>query len=364
MFVKALFSIGLMAGLLWVTQAHAQQEPETSGQKKEGVQGCFFNFQFENDLFGSGADSHYTHGSRLSVVVPEPASGLSNFSCHPLEGQVETGAGLLRMLLDDLLLVDARQRRVSFVLGQNLFTPEDIRTSSLIANDRPYAGWLYAGIGLVAERETGDRRAVDNFELDIGVVGPAAFGEDVQNFWHREVINVREAEGWQNQLKNEIGVLALYERKWPFRFQQENSRMGFEVTPSLGGALGNIYTYAAAGGSVRWGRNLPNDYGPPRIQPGLHGSGFFDPEPDSTFGWYLFAGIEARAVARNIFLDGNTFRDSHSVDKRPFVGDFQVGFVMNFQHVRVSFTNIFRSKEFYGQRKFDEFGSINFSFRF
>ena len=327
MITKTLLRLGLAAGLLWSVPAHAQDKPESPEPKSDGVQGCFINFQFENDLFGSGADSHYTHGTRLEIVVPEPASGLTNFSCHPLEGQVESGAGLLRMMLDDLLLVDARRRRVSFVLGQNIFTPEDIRTTSLISNDRPYAGWLYAGIGLVAEREKVDGRAVDNFELDIGVVGPAAFGEETQNFWHREVINVREAEGWQNQLKNEIGVLALYERKWPFRFQAEDSRMGFELTPSVGGALGNVYTYAAVGGSVRWGRNLPNDYGPPRIRPGLHGGGFFDPKPDSKIGWYLFAGIEGRAVARNIFLDGNTFRDSHSVDKRPIVGDFQVGLV-------------------------------------
>src|SRR3546814_11015068 len=29
----------------------------------------------------------------------------------------------------------------------------------------------------------------------------------------------------------------------------------------------------------------------------------------------LFAGVEGRAVLRNIFLDGNTFADSHSVDE-------------------------------------------------
>lgn len=65
---------------------------------------------------------------------------------------------------------------------------------------------------------------------------------------------------------------------------------------------------------LRLGQRLPLDYGPPRIQPSLPGSGFFVP-PQDRFGWYLFAGVEGRAVARNIFLDGNTFRDSRSVDK-------------------------------------------------
>lgn len=177
------------------------------------------------------------------------------------------------------------------------------------------------------------------------------------------MINVREAEGWGNQLKNEIGVVALYEKKWivPYSFDHD---LGLEIIPSLGGAAGNIYTYLAGGGSVRFGRYLPQDNGPPRIRPGLHGSDYFKPRRDDRLGWYFFAGVEGRAVARNIILDGNTFRESHRVDKRPVVGDFQVGLVLTYGALRAGFTNVFRTKEFYGQRKFDEFGSINISFRF
>lgn len=32
---------------------------------------------------------------------------------------------------------------------------------------------------------------------------------------------------------------------------------------------------------------------------------------------YVFAGAEGRGVASNIFLDGNTFEDSHTVDREP-----------------------------------------------
>jgi len=86
-----------------------------------------------------------------------------------------------------------------------------------------------------------------------------------------------------------------------------------DVLPHFGGALGNVFTYGAAGVTLRIGSGLEDDFGPPRIRPSLPGSAYF--LPGKGFNWYLFAGLEGRAVLYNIFLDGNTFTDSHSVDK-------------------------------------------------
>ena len=48
-----------------------------------------------------------------------------------------------------------------------------------------------------------------------------------------------------------------------------------DFLPSLGAALGNVYTCASLGTRFRLGVNLPVDYGPPRIRPGALGSDFF-----------------------------------------------------------------------------------------
>ena len=80
--------------------------------------------------------------------------------------------------------------------------------------------------------------------------------------------------------------------------------------------------------TIRIGDDLPNNYGPPRIRPSLPGSDFFVNR--DKLGWYLFAGFECRLVGRNIFLDGNTFSDSHSMDKRYLVGDFQTGVALTY----------------------------------
>ena len=91
-------------------------------------------------------------------------------------------------------------------------------------------------------------------------------------------------------------------------------------------SLGNIFTYAAAGAMVRFGQRLRADWGQPRIQPALSGSDFVNHGAlHDGPAWYVFAGTEGRAVARNIFLDGNTWEDGPSVDKKPFVADLTAG---------------------------------------
>jgi hypothetical protein len=137
--------------------------------------------------------------------------------------------------------------------------------------------------------------------------------------------------------------------------------MAWISPPHVGGALGNVYTVANAGMTFRIGKHLQHDSGPPRVGPSVPGSGFF--EPHTELGWYFFAGVDGRAVARNIFLDGNTFVDSPHVSKQLFVGDVQAGLAVTFDETRVSYTHVWRSHEFYGQPRGDQFGAISVSVR-
>ncbi|HAD26245.1 MAG TPA: DUF2219 domain-containing protein, partial [Alphaproteobacteria bacterium] len=43
--------------------------------------------------------------------------------------------------------------------------------------------------------------------------GPAAQGEFVQNEWHK-LIGADKANGWDNQIKDEIGINLSFERAW------------------------------------------------------------------------------------------------------------------------------------------------------
>ena len=75
----------------------------------------------------------------------------------------------------------------------------------------------------------------------------------------------------------------------------------------------------------------------------------------------MFAEIQGRGIARNIFLDGNTFTNSLSVSKKHFVYDLGVGITMGLGHfkypVTFSFNIVWRSREFDLQQGKDNFGS-------
>ncbi|MEQ9115810.1 MAG: lipid A deacylase LpxR family protein [Rickettsiales bacterium] len=293
----------------------------------------------ENDVFAN-ADKHYTNGARVSYLSPE-----TSVSKH------------IEKLGNKLLLFKERAyKRYSYSFGQSMFTPKNIKVSNPSTRDRPYAGWTYVSMGIISS----NKKRLDNFEVSVGMVGPASLAEQTQKTVHK-VVGSPDPKGWDHQLKNELGVFLSYDRQWRNQYQFETSAFKFNVTPSVGANLGNVYTDLSAGIMTRFGRDIPFDYGPPRIRPSIPGSDFFIPKKD--LGWYLFAGVEGRAVARNIFLDGNTFRSSRHVKKNGLVGDFQVGAVMTWRDLRIGYTHVVRTREFKTQTSSDQFGAISLSYR-
>ena len=303
----------------------------------------------ENDRIAN-TDRHYSNGFRLGWV-----SNARDGSDQPM----------IRDALQFLYpLAKVRNGRLGLELGHNIYTPGDTDARALVTDDRPYAGWLYAGASLYAETGNGDgglfADTLDKVGLELGVIGPLALGEEVQNEFHK-LIDVAESNGWDNQLENEPGINLIGERKWrhdPLRF----GGLEADIVPHVGGSLGNVYTHVNGGFIARFGRDLDIDYGPPLIRPSL--SGFGAVEPTDRLAWYAFAGVDGRWVLRNIFIDGNTFRDSHDVDKEPLVGDFVAGVTMVYGSTRIAFTHVMRTKEFKGQTESDRFGALSISVLF
>ncbi len=224
-------------------------------------------------------------------------------------------------------------------LGQNLYTPRRITVAQPQPFDRPWAAWLY--IGGVAQSV--ERNRLQTVELDVGMIGPAALGKLVQTEWHK-LVGADQPQGWGNQLHNEPGVLLAYLEKWRY-----GPITGVQAVPHFGATVGNVLTLVRAGGLVRLGFNM-SGFGPDTIEPGgamLQRTRMADTQAEkNNHEWYVFAGFDARLVARNIFLDGNTFRDSATVDRRVYVHDVKLGFSMRIAPVRLSITHIRRSEEF------------------
>jgi hypothetical protein len=306
----------------------------------------------ENDSIYLDDDRYYTQGAQFGWLSPSVGPGSPFYA--PFE------------FLSGGLFAPFRgggqwhQQHYEILLGQQVFTPSDISLSDPPKDDRPYAGWLYGGIGMIQDT---DHRELDHLELTAGIVGPDSMGSNAQNDWH-QFIGIGEAQGWDHQLHDEPGFMLSYERKWRFN-QPLFWGQEVEAIPELGATVGNVMTYGETGLTLRFGQGLLADYGQQRMRPATSGTSYFNAEAmTSPFGYYVYVAAQGRAVGRNIFLDGNTFEDSRSVDKKPLVGDLSAGVAMFWSdNFRLDASATYRTKEFDGQTG-DRviFGGLNISF--
>ena len=297
------------------------------------------SFLFENDLFYH-ADRDYTNGVELSYTSSaQDTPDLFAHIAHSLPWFSPTG-----------------KVRASYVMGQSIYTPRDTNLVNPPLTERPYAGFLYGGFGL--SDDTGSR--LDQMELQVGVIGPSSLASDTQEFVHK-IVKDTLPMGWRTQLRGEPGFVLTYSRNLKLIPRQSFLGLSLDLEPHYGGVVGNVYDYANAGAMARIGFNIPDDYGPLRIEPSLPGSGFF--QSTGPIGVYAFVGADGRAIARNLFLDGNTWVASRSVAKETFVGDLEVGAAITFDFMQVTFTHVFRTKEYKSQSTPDQFGAINLSFK-
>ncbi len=260
---------------------------------------------WENDAF-AGTDGNYTNGFKFTWSTP-----------YLIDQQGSVMSKWANPIFSRLPLVDdpGISRAVSLSVGQNIYTPEDTETEKLIEDQRPYAGYLYAAFGFHSR----SKNRKDIWEIDVGMVGPASLAEQTQNLGH-DIIGNERAQGWNNQLKNEPTIEIIYESKWRWLYSSIGRRFGYDVIPHLGGRLGNVPVYANTGFEIRFGWYLLKNFGTCPIRPGCETEQAFEGHRVTSFqrsqvGIHLFTAVDGRAVLHDIFLDGNTFQDSHSVKK-------------------------------------------------
>lgn len=302
----------------------------------------------ENDYFG-GTDRHYTNGAKLSWLSGDLTSW----------GQ----EGWRRSFLEALPFVNrpGGLKNVGLAFGQNMYTPEDDQLHVPDPADRPYAGWSYLEFNFISRTA----RVMDSLSLQAGVIGPRSYAEDTQRLVHGW-LRSGDPKGWAYQLKNEVGVNLIFERRWRMYARTSGNAVGFDLVPHAGVSLGNVQTYANLGATARVGFNLPSDFGTELISGGaITNSPLDDYDPRVSSGgsgsFYVFGGVDGRAVARDIFLDGNTWVDSRSVDKKPLVGDAYWGVGVVLGKWQITYTFVVRSREFRGQPEKNQFGSVAIS---
>jgi hypothetical protein len=236
-------------------------------------------YTYANDLFFR-TDYYFTQGMTLTLVHPALAS-------WPTRHLLASGPA-------------GSTQYHGLTLRYDGFTPLRIQDAFIRLGDRPYAAYLYASLFRISNQSV--RRQRLTTALELGFIGPAAGGKELQTAIHRVTGNA-VPRGWDYQVRNApiVGYRAAFEKQL----------VGARYAELLGNAeasLGTLYTYTGSGLRLRAGR-----FSPYFDNLGIAGSD----RRAKKLGWQLFgqATLEGRLIGYDATLQGSflTNRDPYTL---------------------------------------------------
>lgn len=250
------------------------------------------------------------------------------------------------------------QYSISYAILQGMYTPSDLDTEQLLTDDRPYAGVLL----WQAKLRQYDDNVATSLALNLGVVGPASLAQQTQGVIHA-IIDARDPQGWDNQLENE--AVFRIESEYLHRFGQLalTDNVATDVSFYSQAGLGNLRSDAGFGLTFRIGSGLNETYA--SINPtASHSANPYAYMSDKGFNWMLFFSAYGGYVLNDITLDGNTFKDSHSVELINEQGQLSMGFAMRWGSWGILFSTLRGSDHFEGQISDTNYGAASISYHY
>lgn len=255
----------------------------------------------DNDLIalrggGPPPDYDYTHGTRLSLSVPNG----------------------------------------SVTVAQEIYTPRH-NTAQPVPGDRPYGAWLYGGLSLWNPH----RVRLDSVALRLGVTGESALGEQLQNGVHRLLHNRLES-GWSHQLPTRLAAALSYDARQPLAASSLGaSRL---LTVDAGATLGTLQRALHTGAEAYWstGRvGAPSAAAPLVRRPGR---------------WHLAAGYHEAFVVHDTFIEGE--KGVPGGTRVPWVGEAFLSGGVRLRNWSVDYRYVWRGREYRAESGGHAYGSL------
>ncbi|MBB2145530.1 DUF2219 family protein [Pedobacter sp. LMG 31464] len=240
--------------------------------------------------------------------------------------------------------------------GQKMYNPISGYVPDPTKQDRPFAGYLYAG-GNVNFFYKNER--ILKAGLEVGTVGPDALGEDAQKLLH-DIVGFYTIDGWQYQIKNELAVnLSAQYTQLLHRSAKNDLDFSLEGYANVGttfsgagvGVLfraGNInqlfnssYTNSAISNNAKTAKLVKNEL-------------------------FFYAKPQLNVVAYDATIQGSMFNDDSPVTfkTKPLVFAQQLGFNYSTPRFTFDFGVLFKSKEIKSTAKAHQYGTISMFYRF
>jgi hypothetical protein len=248
-----------------------------------------------------------------------------------------------------------------FRLGaqQQMYTPYDLRNEEQVPGRHPYAGTLVGFAGWrPVHRFTGKTSFYGDYELQLGVLGPASHAEETQRFVHK-IVGAKDPKGWGHQLHDEfIGQTALWEGV-DWRFLGREDGWSAHLVAEAGGMLGTLQIAPGANADLKIGYGIEDSDAHHEM---------YVRAPKPKYGIYGLAGCSGRWWLRNELLDGNAHyvenHDTLTVDKEPLTGCLKAGFGVKCGRIELRMLWMWWTREYKTQESTPNYASASIGWEF
>ena len=302
----------------------------------------YLSLTIDNDLF-VGNDSGYSNGFYVSAFDTS------------LQGDLPEKGFLLKPIAWSLPKGTPDGAVSSLTFGQAMNTPQDITIEDPGDDNLPYSALLFVNSAFLHITPT----VADRIDTTLGIVGPVALGEPAQKFVH-SLTGSDEPQGWDTQLDNELVFQFSRGRTWR---SWSSPSDGIDFLTQAEFSLGTIRSGVKTGFLFRYGKSLAGTYATTLLSTNR----ISNPVAIND-SWYVYAGANVGYLFNQIFTDGNTFKDSRSVDyDRENLG-VSVGFAYSRNDFSVTFaindSNVMQDGATADTLKnLTRFGSLTFAWR-
>ena len=267
----------------------------------------YVRLHYDNDFWGK-SDFYYTQGYNLEFVKPA-------FKKNPLS----------------YTLLKLKNSRVKYGIALEHYgiTPTIIASSSILYNDRPYAGVIMLKSFSISV-DTIHRSRLSSV-LSTGMIGPAAFAGPMQKKIHTWTGDA-EPMGWQFQIKNDAVI------NYEVNFEKElfNIPNIISLNTNSQMRLGTLSDKVQAGATLTLGK---------------FDSPFASKESRNNFQLYLYVQPLVNFVGYDATMQGGIFNRNSpytlkSSQINRLVYQNSLGAVLSIRNIYLEFNHVFLSKEF------------------
>lgn len=282
---------------------------------------AFVRIQYDNDLFQK-QDIYYTQGVCLEIVNPI-------FEKNPIN----------KILISSYR---SNNQKYGIRIETAAFTPTTILSDSILYNDRPYAATMC--LNFYKMSYLNEFKIKLSSDIKIGVIGPAALGEEIQTGIHR-VTNNALPLGWQHQVQNDLIL------NYAVRLDKE--LLSYRSLSALNG-LGEVNL-----GTYQNNLSLGLDFSFGHKNNVLSGK-------ENKFQYFIYLQSKLKAVAYDASLMGGLINRSSDYTIKysainKIVAEEHLGFVIQFPHVYFGVDLGFITPEFAGGKS-HAWGGIRLGF--